>query len=373
MNAKRAVLAGFYPPPFAGEPVHVMQLAHLLRRHGMAVDILNLNRRARPSPDYLSCRGRWTLLWKLFTVADRASILHLHTNGHSRKSWLMILVAGLAARRRGTVAVLTLHSGLLPAYVAGFGRTRRALAKWILGSFARVVCVNGEIHRAVEHLGIGGGRFVVIPAFLGVERPAELEPADRALIRDFRPLLVAVAGGEHDPELGLTVVLRAVQQLADSIPGLGAVLMGWQVGPKTRPLIDELGLASRAVCLGEVSHHRCLAFLGAGDVVVRSTFADGDAITVREALALGVPVVASDTDFRPPGVRLFRKGDVSDLAAKLVQVLAAPAVESPAPAPLHDQPARDIWQLYSELAGPADDTARLLRPPRRPATEGRPR
>jgi glycosyltransferase involved in cell wall biosynthesis len=312
-------------------------------------------------------------LWKLFTVADRASILHLHTNGHSRKSWLMILVAGFAARLRGPAAVLTLHSGLLPAYVAGFGRTRRALARWILGSFARVVCVNGEIRGAIQHLGDGGGRVVVIPAFLGVAPSAELGPADRALIRDFGPLLVAVAGGEHDPERGLAVVLSAVQQLAPLLPGLGALLMGWQVGPRTRPLIEELGLAGRAVCLGEVSHDRCLAFLGAGDVFVRSTFADGDAITVREALALGVPVVASDTAFRPTGVTLFRKGDVSDLTAKLMQVLAAPAAESPAPAPLHDQPARDIWQLYSELAGPAGDAGQLLRPPRRPATEGRPR
>ena len=63
-------------------------------------------------------------------------------------------------------------------------------------------------------------------------------------------------------------------------------------------------------------------------MVVRSTFVDGDAITVREALAFGVPVVASDTAFRPEGVTLFRKGDVSDLVAKLRQVLAAPRAGS---------------------------------------------
>lgn len=144
MKINRAVLAGFYPPPFAGEPVHVKQLAQLLRDHGLAVEILNLDRHARPSPEYHSATRRGALLWKLFTVADRTSILHLHTSGHSRKSWLMILVASLAARMRGTPAVLTLHSGLLPAYVAGFGMARRGLSKWILGAFTRVVCVNSE-------------------------------------------------------------------------------------------------------------------------------------------------------------------------------------------------------------------------------------
>jgi glycogen(starch) synthase len=368
MKTKRAVLAGFYPPPFAGEPVHVKQLAELLRQQGMAVRILNLNRHAHPSPSTTNSTGHWVLLWKLFTLADRGSILHLHTNGRSRKSWLMILVASLAARLRGTLAVLTLHSGLLPAYVAGSGKTRRGLAKWILGSFARVVCVNDEICRAVQYPpGITEGHVVVIRAFLGVVQPAELNPPDRAIIRDFRLLLVAVAGGEDDPKGGLAVVLRAVQQLIAFSPGLGAALMGWQVGPKTRPLIDELGLAGRVVCLGEVSHDRCLAFLREADIFVRSTFADGDAITVREALAFRVPVVASDTDFRPPGLTLFRKGDVSDLVTKLRQVLAQPSMNSSLARRLQDQPAKDLWQLCSELASLGEAAAQLLPTPRRAA------
>jgi glycosyltransferase involved in cell wall biosynthesis len=367
MKARRAVIAGFYPPPFAGEPVHVKQLVQLLRNHGLPVEVLNLNRHAAPSPEYRSDARRLVLLWRLFTAADRTSILHLHTNGHSRKSWLMILVAGLAARLRGTSSVLTLHSGLLPEYVAGFGAGRRALARWVLDSFVRIVCVNGEIGRSVEHLGISKSAIAIIPAFLGVPEPPELAPSDRALVRGFRPLVIAVAGGEQDPERGLAIVLRAVQQLAGLIAGLGVVLIGWQVGPKTRPLIEELGLSSRAVCLGEISHDRCLALLRAADVVVRSTFADGDAITVREALALGAPVVASDTAFRPAGVTLFRKGDVSDLVVKLTQILTTPRGGSPSTEAHHDRSAREIWRLYAELAAPDGDAAHLLRPPRRRA------
>jgi glycogen synthase len=367
MKSKRTVLAGFYPPPFAGEPVHVLQLSQLLREHGLSVEILNLNRHASPSPLYHGSTSRLGLLWKLFTLADRGSILHLHTNGHSRKSWLMILVASLAGRLRDVTTVLTLHSGLLPGYVAGFGTSRRRLATWILRSFARVVCVNPEICRSLQRLGVTGSRTAVIPAFLGVSGAPELSASDRALVREFRPLLVAVAGGEEDPERGLAVVLRAVQHLVPLIPGLGAVLMGWQVGPKTRPLIEELALTGRAVCLGEVSHDRCLALLRASDVTVRSTFVDGDAITVREALAFGVPVVASDTDYRPAGVTLFRRGDVSDLAAKLRQVLAERTGKGSSPRLVHEQSAKDIWQLYTELVGSEGGATGLVQPPARPA------
>jgi glycogen(starch) synthase len=366
MKVKRAVLAGFYPPPFAGEPVHVMQLAQLLRDRGLTVEILNLNRQASPSRQYHSSRSRLRLLWRLLTVADAASILHLHTNGHGRKSWLMILVTGLAGRVRGVTAVLTLHSGLLPGYVAGFGRFRRRLARWILRSFTRVICVNPEICRSLKRLGIGGSQTAVIPAFLGVPDAPELSASDRALVAAYHPMLVAVAGGDEDPEAGLAVVLRAVQRLVPLYPDLGAVLMGWQVGAKTRPLIVDLGLTDHAVCLGEVPHDRCLAMLRASDVTVRSTFVDGDAITVREALAFGVPVVASDTDFRPEGVTLFRRGDVSDLVAKLGQVLARPVGGSSPREPTNEQSAA-IWQLYTELMGAEGPASGFVQPPPRPA------
>jgi glycogen(starch) synthase len=365
MKGKRVVLAGFYPPPFAGEPVHVMQLAQLLREHGLTVQILNLNRQAIPDGEYRSSGSRLGLLWNLLTLAERASILHLHTNGHSLKSWLMILVVSLAGRLRGATAVLTLHSGLLPGYVARFGGVRCRLARWILRPFTRVICVNPEIFRSVKGLGTADARAAIIPAFLGVPDAPELSGQDRALVAGFRPLLVAVAGGEEDPERGLAVVLRAVQRLVPLHVRLGAVLLGWQVGPKTRPLIAELDLAGHAVCLGEVSHHRCLALLRASDVTVRSTFVDGDAITVREALAFGVPVIASDTAFRPEGVTLFRRGDVSDLTAKLSQVLAQPVGRPFSPRPAPDQSANDIWQLYAELVGSEDATTGLVEPPPR--------
>ena len=50
---------------------------------------------------------------------------------------------------------------------------------------------------------------------------------------------------------------------------------------------------------------------------LRPTYFDGDSLSVREALALGVPVVASATDFRPDGVITFRIGDLQDFLEKL--------------------------------------------------------
>jgi glycosyltransferase involved in cell wall biosynthesis len=47
-------------------------------------------------------------------------------------------------------------------------------------------------------------------------------------------------------------------------------------------------------------------------------------MTVREALALGTPCVASDVSARPEGTIVFRAGDPVDLAGKLIQAFDGP-------------------------------------------------
>jgi glycogen synthase len=356
MSLPRVVLAGFYPPPFAGEPIHVKQLAGLLRERGLEVTVLNLNRHAPASHEYVTARRPSGLMRLLLALPERSAILHLHTNGHSWKSWLMIATAAFTARTKRVRTILTIHSGLFPGYVSTLGWARRGLGRWILRSFSCLVAVNYEIGQAMERMGIAATRIAVIPAFLGVRQPDTLDAKSRALIEGAVPLLVAVGGGDRDPELGLPTVIEALPSLLRTYPSLRAIFIGWQVGPKTQPLIEARGLGPHAMCLGQVSHEECLQFIQAADVVVRSTFADGDAITVREALDLQVPVVASDTAFRPPGVVLFRKGDARDLEAKLAGVLAAPRAR-PEPGPATAQPARDLWRVYTELLGPESGAA----------------
>lgn len=57
------------------------------------------------------------------------------------------------------------------------------------------------------------------------------------------------------------------------------------------------------------------------DLVVRATNTDGDAITIREALYLGKPVIASDVVKRPNGTILFRNRDSDNLYEKIIDTL----------------------------------------------------
>lgn len=357
VSKKRVVLAGYYPPPFAGEPIHVKQLAGFLRAKGMGVEILNLRRGAPPSKEYRNATGLVALLALLFRLPQRSSIFHFHTNGHNWKSWVLILLGGLAGRVKRARTILTLHSGLLPRYVRGLGRFRAAMARQALTSFVRIVCVNQDIAAAVRELGIERTRVGVIPAFLGVAQASPVFKCDELAIQRFGPLLVVVGGGDENPELGLPIVVGTLPDLIRLFPRVGAVFIGWGVGPQVTRLVQELGLTDHAICLGEVSHERCLALLGRADVVVRSTFADGDAITVREALALGVPVVASDTNFRPEGTTLFRKGDGADLLRKLIDVLSQGRRLKQLGPEETGASCDALWRVYCEVDGICTDAS----------------
>ena len=56
-------------------------------------------------------------------------------------------------------------------------------------------------------------------------------------------------------------------------------------------------------------------------VFIRATRSDGDAVSIREALNFGIPVLASDCVQRPVGCILFKSEDAKDLAKKIPDAL----------------------------------------------------
>ncbi len=57
------------------------------------------------------------------------------------------------------------------------------------------------------------------------------------------------------------------------------------------------------------------------DLMIRPTTTDGDALSIREAMYLGCPAVASDVSDRPKGTIMFKNRDINDLYEKSIKVL----------------------------------------------------
>ena len=331
----KILLIGPYPPPHGGVSVHVRGVYQQLIDAGVPVRVLNTDR-LRPGLGFSIVLLRRA--WQGWTV-------HLHTNGHNWKSWVLALGCGLAGRSGGG-SVLTLHSGMVPGYLGGTPRWRRRLAALACRLYTRVICVSPAIRSALVALGLPPEQTSVVPAFLKTERPeVALDAPLLAWAGQHRPLLSTALF--FRPEYGFDLLVDAVDRLRKRYPSLGCAVMGsGEQRAEAETRIREAGLEDHFFLAGDVDHQACLAWISLSDVFVRPTLEDGDSISVREALSLGVPVVASRVGTRPAGVMLFPPGDVAGLVAQVQQALA---LERGAAAPAAGGMDR-LMEIYQQMA-----------------------
>jgi glycosyltransferase involved in cell wall biosynthesis len=338
----KILLVGPYPPPHGGISVHVYELRKRLHMAGIDCRVVNVDPHALESAEYLRIRGGLNLVRILVRYARRGWALHVHINGHNTKSWLIALAAG-AAGRFGPGNVLTLHSGLAPQYLAPHRRASRFLAGVTCGLYKRLIAVSPEVLDAVLSLGVGADRVQVVPAFMAT-RPVEREIPQLSHLKNRRPLLATTLF--FRPEYGFELLVDAMDQLRPKYPDIAWLVIGsGEEHDRAEKLVAQRGLQESMLLLGNVPHEMCLQLISRADIFVRPTLVDGDATSVREALAMGKRVVASDVGHRPAGVVLFRKGDAADLAEKLEAAWLRPA---PAPA-LGDDNADTLIGLYESL------------------------
>jgi glycogen synthase len=338
----KVALVGDWPPPFGGVSVHVAALARALRARGVAVRVLDVGHGGHAGDGVVPARGAARALPALARAAAEGFLVHAHTDGANARSWLLAAAAGRARLPRGPRAVLTLHSGLLPAWLAA-DRARRALARAACAPFGRVVAVSDDVARALRDAGVAAGAIAVQPAFLGRELTPGMVPRALAAVAGRAPLFcAAVAPGTT---YGEDVLVAAFAAVRARYPGAALALFGRgsERGPGA-----AAGLANGVVALGEVDHPSALAVIARADVFVRATRADGDALSVREALALGRAVVASDVGHRPPGCLLFRAGDRDGLASRMLEAAALRARPG-APLPAAPDPVDALVALYRSV------------------------
>ena len=313
----KLLLVGPYPPPHGGVSVHVAGLKDRADRAGVPCRVLNTERSAPNSKKYVRNRTAAGFIASLARYSFSGWTIDVHTNGHNTKSWIVALLcalAGVAGRKPGQ---LMIHSGMTPEYLAG-SAARRRLARVTCRLYGRITCVNPRIQTVIESLGVPAQRIQV--AFAGAETIADSsvlvrdEPflsigAHAEWLRTHQPLLVATGGA--GPEYGVDLLLNALDSLKSRFPDIGCVVMG----------VNETVPRDAVRMVGDIPHNECLCLISKANVFVRPTFADGDSISVREALALKIPVIASDCAQRPAGTVLFETGNSRDLVERLECVL----------------------------------------------------
>jgi glycosyltransferase involved in cell wall biosynthesis len=248
-------------------------------------------------------------------LLGRVALVHLHSA--SRGSfWRKSLLSWLADTF-GVPYVYHLHSGEFPAF---YERQPRLVRKWVRRILRRAACVvvlTEGWRTALAAIEPGAkievvGNPVLVPKSL---------PAVR--FSDRRVLFL----GRFDEKKGIFDLARAVPNVLEVLPDTVLVLAGDGRQEEVRKLVRELGVEKQVRLPGWLDGEAKEAALAAASVLVLPSYHEGLPVSLLEAMAAGVPVVATRVGGIPELLRegecgvLVEPGDVVALATALVEVL----------------------------------------------------
>ena len=296
------------------------------RRRGVpVVTVPSLRRPIRPVADARAV----IQLVRLFR-RERPDIVHTHSSKAG-------LVGRLAARIAGVPVVVhtvhgwSFHEGMSPAGRAVAVRIERLAARW---TSTLVVVADHDAEIGGEQ-GIGRwGQYALVRSAVDVEglRRAAASRVDARAALGI-PEGVPVVGTvtrlcrQKDP----ATLLRAARRIVDSRPDARLVVVG--DGPMradVEQLVDDLRLRSHVTLLGPRAD--VAALLPGFDAFVLSSRWEGLPRVVVEAMAVGVPVVATDVGGIHEAVvdgesgLLAPAGDAEALAASVLRVFDEPGL-----------------------------------------------
>lgn len=239
---------------------------------------------------------------------------------------------------------MTFHSGHGPKYLRS--PARALSARLALSSYEHVICVSQEISQALSRIGAGNGRHVVAPAFgnEGLE-VGELPLSAQQLLASGQQVVSAMLAPGED--YGQEELFYAMAQIQDAHPDLSLVVYGPGTELASCQNAARRAGLKRLVALGPIAREQALALMQASVVFVRPSRVDGDALSVREAMAMGARVVASRAGHRPEGVILCDPASPAALAAALKEGLQlGRPITGEAP---NDDGIATLLDLYEEL------------------------
>jgi len=348
-------LMGHYPPPYGGVASLMRQMEVALEGAGCRVSIMNLGH-GRPKDDHVTSfdttnRVREVLQLRRAIARSDSDVLH-YVSASYRSFWLGSVCLTLAAMA-GRPMVVSFVGGAFPDFIRSLGPVKRWWTRRVLRSAAALIPCNDEIAGAVGKLVPEARMTHITNSFpIAGASGADLPDDVAAFVASHRPIVSST--GAASEEYGLTDAVAAVASVREEHPDIGFVLVLTRYGTdayerRLAEAIEQRGLEGTVLVTRNLPDF--VVLLERSDVFLRSTLVDGDSMSVREALHLGVPTVASDTAFRPAGAMLFRKGDPGDMAAKLERAIERGRGDASAAREESKQNLEALLDVYSEVAG----------------------
>ena len=313
------------PPPIGGVAVHLSRLVPHLQNAGMTVQMYNLLQPSTEHPLVVEAyhrRIRW-LFGKIFGPCEN---VHYVAGCRPATRFAATLVKVLRKRK----VILREGGAAIQQYCQRGTRLQRWMTQFAFCRADAFIGVNQTICDLARRFGVKAERIHCIPGFIPPRDDGSLPPEE---VREFAgahgPVLITsgalstdLDGGVYSPGM----ILDLMAKLKRDRPGVGLIYYAYKNGPIGEDAYDAFKAERKRRGLSDtVLLHRSTseywpAFAFA-DLLVRATRREGDSNSVREAVSMGLPVVASDCANRPESVVTFPTGDTDMLYRTVSDVL----------------------------------------------------
>ncbi len=314
-------LIGSFPPPHGGISVHLQRFAERLDDSDLEYVLYNTVSSSERPPRVVSvCRNK--LKWYLnFCFRHHCKILHLYST-----SWLSRVMFGVVARLRSGNYILSIHGRSISVAINNPLSLRGRLTRWMLNQMDAIIACNPDIAReCIEVGGLPKEKVHMIPAFIPSDMKNVAEPPDYVcrFIQDHNPILFSVGWiGQKfcDQDIyGIDMLVELIERLGNDYNQIGLVLSvnGGEKEEIAQVITEAKSRVGNRVLFVTESLDDVARIYQSSDLFLRPTNTDGDAVSIREALWAGTPVVASDIVPRPEVCVVFKSRDMNDFEAKV--------------------------------------------------------
>jgi glycosyltransferase involved in cell wall biosynthesis len=186
-----------------------------------------------------------------------------------------------------------------------------------------LIGVNPEIATLFLRFGVRQERIRTI-------LPFAVQPPDRSLplperlaafLNAHSPAILTV--GLLEPEYDLPMQIDCMAGILQQYPRAGLLIVGaGSLEEFLRAQVASTRYRDHVLLYGDMPHALTLRATLECDLLLRTTLYDGDSVSVREALYIGTPVIATDNGMRPEGVHLIPASDPARLRDAVCKLLS---------------------------------------------------
>jgi len=325
-KAKIAII-GSYPPPYGGISIHIRRMKNYLEKNCIECIVYNESRiveyeniiNVKPINSY-----RKFILRILFL---KSNVLHFHSTNFKIRillGWYKFL---------GKKIILTIHGESLHNQLIRLNFMGRYLLLLSLKNLDKIICVNPRTKEELLDLGFNSKKIKVIPAFIlpnSDETEVKQLPDFFHIIRHKHKFLITayayrISFYNNQDLYGIDLSIDLMKRLINNgYKDIGFIYVIPDIGDydyfeKMQNLVKKYNLEDNFYFYTKPVTYP--AVINMCDLFIRPTNTDGDALSIREALTLKKPVIASDVCKRPEGTLIFRNRNIEDLYIKINDVI----------------------------------------------------